>query len=91
MLKGKFREGEALLFVFKKPGRNSIHMFFMRFPIDLMYLDPSYTVVEIGRGLKPWRLHLSKVDSKYLAELPAGTLDRFKVKLGDKISVEKRF
>ena len=91
MLKGKLRQGEALFFTFKKPGRNSVHMFFMRFPIDLVYLDSSSTVVEIRGLLKPWRLHVSKVDSKHLVELPAGTASRFKVKLGHKISLEKEF
>ena len=91
MLKGKLRQGEALFFTFKKPGRNSVHMFFMRFPIDVVYLVSSSTVVEIRGLLKPWRLHVSKVDSKYLVELPAGTASRLKVKLGHKMSLEKEF
>ncbi len=91
MLKGELRDGEALFFDFGKPGRNSVHMFFMRFPIDVVYLDSSCTVVEIRERLNPWHFHRSKVDSKYMIELPAGAISRFKVELGHKISLEKEF
>jgi len=91
MLKREFYEGEALFFIFKRPGRNSVHTFFMKFPIDLIYLDSSYTVVEIRNFLKPWHLHRSRAVSSYLIELPAGTVSRFKVKLGHKISRGKSF
>lgn len=91
MLKGKFRDGEALLFKFRKPGRHSVHMFFVRFPIDLIYLDSSCKVAEIRVHLNPWRVHMSKVDSSYLIELPAGTITRSNVKLGHEISLGKRF
>ena len=34
---------------------NSIHMFFMRFPIDALFLDAQGTVVKLFAALPPWR------------------------------------
>jgi hypothetical protein len=85
MLRRKFPRGGTLLFKFKKPGRYSIHMFFMWFPIDLVYLDPSFRVVETRERLKPWRVYRPKNKSQYLLELPAGTISGLKIKIGQKI------
>src|SRR5579863_2959206 len=43
--------GEGLLF----PGTGSIHMFFMRFPIDAVFCDRDLRVVKVVSGLRPWR------------------------------------
>ncbi len=88
MLRGKFPRGEALLFSFHKPGRHGVHMFFVRFPIDLVYLDSGFKVVEVHARLKPWRIYRPKAAAKYLAELPAGTISRARVEVGHKISLE---
>ena len=42
---------EGMLF---RPA-GSIHMFFMRFPIDVVFCDRDLRVVKVVRGLKPWR------------------------------------
>ncbi len=91
MLRRRLREGEAMLFDFKWPGRHSVHMFFVLFPIDLVYLDSNGRVVEIRSGLLPWHIHASKADSNYLLELPAGTVAESGVKLGHQITKGKGF
>lgn len=45
-------EGEGLLIL----RCNSIHTFFMSFPIDATFLDSGNNVVRIVRNIKPWRL-----------------------------------
>ena len=52
MLRKGLGEGEGLLF----PDVSSIHMCFMRFAIDVIYLDGQNRVVKIVERLKPWRL-----------------------------------
>ena len=47
----EFLPGRGLLI---RPGF-SIHTFFMRFPIDAVFLDRSGAVVDVVRRLKPWR------------------------------------
>jgi uncharacterized protein len=42
---------EGMLF---RPA-GSIHMFFMRFPIDAVFCDRELRVVKVVRGLRPWR------------------------------------
>lgn len=87
MLRRKFPIGSALLFKFRKPGRYGIHMFFMWFPIDLVYMDSGFRVVEIRERLKPWRVYMPKNRAQYLLELPAGTVARLEIKIGRKISL----
>ena len=33
---------------------NSVHMCFMRFAIDVVYLDKDYKIVKVVKKLKPW-------------------------------------
>jgi hypothetical protein len=82
MLRRKFPQGKALLFVFKKPGHYPIHMSFVRFTIDLVYLDNRFKVVEVREMLRPWRLYSPKSQATYLAELPAKTVSKFNIKIG---------
>jgi hypothetical protein len=88
MFRRRFPWGKALLFKPPKPGRYRIHMFFVRFPIDLLYLDSRYTVVELRPRLKPWRTHRPKALSNYIVELPAGSISRFHIKKGHKLALE---
>ena len=62
------------------PGTNGIHMFFMRFPIDAVFLgrpraDGTRTVVSVHPSLRPWLglVPLARGASGVL-ELPAGTI-----------------
>lgn len=88
MLRGKFPRGAALLFSFHKPGRYGVHMFFVRFPIDLVYLDSGFKVVEVRARLKPWRFYRPKIAVSHLIELPAGAIPRARVEIGHKISLK---
>lgn len=53
---------------------NSIHMFFMRFPIDVIYTDENLTVVRTVKEIRPWRIDPGHKKAVYTIELPAGTL-----------------
>ena len=53
---------------------NSIHMFFMRFAIDVAFLDESDKVVRAVHSIKPWRATWFYPDAVSALELPAGTL-----------------
>jgi uncharacterized membrane protein (UPF0127 family) len=53
------------------PHCSSIHMFFMKFAIDAVYVDRSLTVRKIAHKVKPWRL--SWCPGAYgVIETPAG-------------------
>lgn len=55
---------------------SSIHTACLRFAIDVAFLDDSGTVVEVRRGLKPWRIAMPASRAHAVLETTAGTLDR---------------
>ena len=58
---------EGMLF---RPA-GSIHMFFMRFPIDAVFCDRDLKVLDVRRDLQPWRT-AAKKGAKVVIELAAG-------------------
>ena len=53
---------------------NSIHMFFMRIPLDVAFLDGDGRVLRAYHGIRPWRVSRIVRGAKAAIELPAGTL-----------------
>ena len=85
LLKHKRLEpGEGLLIV----PCESVHTFFMKFPIDLVYLDKQRKVRKIRHAVPAWRLSACLAAHSVL-ELPAGTIERSKTAVGDILTVEK--
>ena len=64
---------------------NSIHMFFMRFPIDAVFIDADKIVLYIEIGIKPWKLSKVIRKSRSVLELPAGTVAASGTKPGDRL------
>jgi len=63
---------------------NAIHMFFVFFPIDVVWLDANRNVVDKVFMVKPFTCYLKpKKPAKYTIELPVGVSK--KVKIGDKL------
>jgi len=89
MFRRNFRRGQALLFKLSKPSRYGVHMFFVRFPIDLLYLNSKFSVVDMRQTLGPWRIHRPRVKANYIVELPVGTISRTRTKLGHKLALRK--
>jgi uncharacterized membrane protein (UPF0127 family) len=67
---------------------SSIHMAFMRFPIDAVFLDRDLTVLRIVEHLAPWRA-ASRRGAKSVIELPAGTCTRVGLAEGDRLRIER--
>jgi uncharacterized protein len=66
---------------------NGVHMFFMRFPIDVLHVAEDGTVLRVLDGLKPWRVGPIVKRCKYTVELPAGTARKTGTQKGDKIEL----
>ncbi len=64
---------------------NSIHTFFMRFPIDVLFLDRDGIVIRAFAAIPPWRLTRIYGRARSVIELPAGTLERCETYEGDRI------
>jgi uncharacterized membrane protein (UPF0127 family) len=67
---------------------NSIVMFFMRFPLDVVFVDGNGNICHLLREIKPWRTSSIVRGSKYVVELPAGTIESTGTEVGDKIEIE---
>ncbi len=79
MLAPPLEEGYGLLL----PSTNSIHMFFMKYELDIIFLDKEYKVIDIIHSMK--RRRVSKIYSnvKNVIELESGYLKKFDLNIGD--------
>lgn len=74
-------------------GSNGIHMFFMRFPIDAVFLgkargDGARPVVAVRRALRPWTGIVPLVrGADGVLELPVGTIDATGTQAGDAVRI----
>jgi uncharacterized membrane protein (UPF0127 family) len=69
-------------------GCSGIHMMFMRFPIDAVFVDKKGVVVRTYERLLPWIGMVPFVwRADKVAELPAGTIARHAIKPGDQLLV----
>jgi uncharacterized protein len=64
---------------------SSIHTFFMRFPIDVVFIDRDNRVVKLCPAVKPWRFVLGGKGAHAVLELPAGALDGATLAAGTQI------
>lgn len=67
---------------------NSIHMFFMRFPIDALFLDRDHRVVKLIAALPPWRITSIYWRARSVLELPAGVAAGSGTQEGDRLILE---
>jgi len=65
----------------------SIHTFFMRFALDVVFLDAGLAVRKIAPNVKPWRL-ASCWSARSTVELPAGALEGAGLAVGDVLRLE---
>ena len=64
---------------------NSIHTFFMKIPIDAVFVNESLLVKKIYKNLKPWRVIWPMFGVSSVFEMNVGVSDRISV--GDKLYV----
>jgi uncharacterized membrane protein (UPF0127 family) len=67
-----------------RPGW-SVHTFFMRFPIDVVFLDADQVVVKIVPDLRSWRTATSR-GARDVVELAAGECGRRGLEVGDRVT-----
>lgn len=64
----------------------SVHTFFMRFPIDLVYLDRQSRIRKVRDSVGPWRMSAC-LSAHSVIELPAGTIRETHTEQGDTIEI----
>lgn len=73
--------GEGLLL-----ATSGIHTCFMRFAIDVVFLDEELTVLGVVDGLRPWRI-VTRRGAKATIELAAGEAGRHRLQPGERLEV----
>ena len=80
-----FADGSALIIA----PCSSIHMFFMQFAIDVLFVARDGRIVKVCRVVRPWRIAVSWGGFAAI-ELPAGTTERSGAQRGDYLKVVAR-
>ena len=62
----------------------AVHTFWMRFPIDLVYLDRKKRIRKLSSDVQPWRMSAC-LRAHSVLELPAGTIQGTRTQLGDRL------
>jgi len=75
--------GEGLLI----ERTQSIHMFFMRYPIDVVFVDRQAKVIRTVTGLRPWRVIWWARGARDCLELPVGAVEASGTVRGDQLAV----
>ena len=84
MLRRGLEPGEGLLL---RPCQ-SIHTFWMLFPIDVIFLDRELQIVKLVENLRPFRLTSPQFAAHSVLELRSGTIARFGMKVGDRLRID---
>lgn len=69
---------------------HSIHTFFMKFPIDVIYLDVNREIVGIEQRLPPGTVGKRFKHAVSVVELPAGTVEQTGTKVGQAVSFQEQ-
>lgn len=68
---------------------NSVHMCFMTFPIDVVYLDKEFKIIKVVKNLRPW-IGLSMCSRAWATlELASGEADRCRLEAGKKLRMDQ--
>lgn len=81
----QLQTGEGLLL----PGATTIDTTFMRYPIDLVFLDRERRVTRIVHDMRPWRMVWSAHGGRDCLELPAGAAAASGTEVGDQLMFEE--
>lgn len=84
----KIEKETGMLFVFEKPSINYFWMKDMSFPIDIIWINESFKIINIEKNIKPESYPTTfgpKENSMYVLEVEAGFAEKNNLKVGEKI------
>src|SRR5574344_1306230 len=68
---------------------HSIHTWFMRFNIDVIFVNKKNKAIATYKNVKPFRILPIHITSRYVIELTSGVIDKERIQKGDEIRIEK--
>lgn len=66
----------------------SVHTFFMKFPIDILFVNKKNEIIALYENVKPWKILPIHFSSRYVVELAVGQIAVNNICLGDIINLE---
>ena len=78
----------SMIFTLKKPSQVNVHMLFVFFRIDVIFLNEEKRVMDFSQ-LKPWVGYKAMNDIKYVLEMKAGTIDKFNLSEGGQMEFDE--
>lgn len=68
-----FSKRKTLIFEFKEDTNVPLHMLFVFFPIDVLFLNEKKTVLEVKKNFMPFTFYSPKHKARYVIEIPSPT------------------
>ena len=90
MFSKQLQEHESVIIDVKKESRlgASVHMFFVFFPIDVVWLNNEMKVVDIAHRLLPFTpFRMPKRPARFILELPSKSAQEKNIKIGDLLKI----
>ncbi len=85
MFRNNLERGLILKLPSSRSRRGSaIHMFFMKFPLDIIFTDADKKIVDMVT-IEPWKTYTPKAPAKYVIEMEIGTINNFDLQIGDEL------
>ena len=78
----------VLVFRFENEKKVALHMFFVFYPIDVVYLNSDKKIVELKPYLRPFSVYFPKNKARYVLELPAGYIQAHSLVAGNGYMLE---
>ena len=80
---------EPMVFEFDKELKIDLHSWFVKEPLDLIFVNSEWEVVEMVHEFMPKKYYKPKEKAMYVLEMPAGTIARCDVEVGDVIHIKR--
>ena len=68
---------------------NSVHTFFMRYPLDVLFLDGQMQILQCLSCIQPNRISLLVRGARHAVELPAGKIKQYGISAGDNLLISE--
>ena len=79
---------KCLVLRFKSEKIRPLHMFFVLYAIDVLFLDKDLRVVEIKENFKPFSFYFPKNKAMFIIEVPLSIAKKASVEIGDVVNLK---
>ncbi|HLC46860.1 MAG TPA: DUF192 domain-containing protein [Candidatus Nanoarchaeia archaeon] len=77
------KPGLGLIFIFRRPIKAALHMLFVFYSLDVLFLDANRRIIEIKQDFRPFSFYTPEKAAVFVIELTAGKAARCRI--GDRL------